>query len=116
MQGTSWHYVNRWELKTKDEFEFEEKDTKQRRKKKKKKHKKEPVNYVELAKKQSMNEKKKYHGSFKLKFDDGEEQVFIIDKNISNDAEIVKKVYSSQVGETIIINNEKIILVDKRMI
>ena len=28
MQGTSWHYVNRWELKEKDEFEWEEKGAK----------------------------------------------------------------------------------------
>ena len=34
MQGTAWHYVNRWELKSKDEFEWETKERKTRKKKK----------------------------------------------------------------------------------
>ena len=112
MQGTSWHYVNRWELKEKDEFAWEEK-SKITKKKQKKKNKE--INHVEVAKAHAIKEKTKYHGSFTLKFDDGEINEYTIGKNISNDAEIVKKVYEAKAGEIININDEKILIINKRM-
>ena len=40
MQGTSWHYVNRWELKEKDEFAWETKEDGKKNYKKKTEEKK----------------------------------------------------------------------------
>lgn len=114
MQGTSWHYVNRWELKEKDEFAWEEKSNNTKKKKKKQKKNKD-FNHVEFAKKHAVKEKTKFHGSFTLKFNDGEVNEFTVGSNISNDAEIVKKVYEAKTGEIININDEKILIINKRM-
>ena len=114
MQGTSWHYINRWELKEKDEFAWEEKSN-NTKKKKIQHNKSKGFNHVEFAKNHAVKEKTKYHGSFTLKFDDGEINEFTIGRNISNDAEIVKKVYEAKAGDIIIINEEKILIINKRM-
>lgn len=110
MQGTAWHYINRWELKPKDEFAWNEKE------KPKKKKKKRNTNYVELTKQKSQQIKPNYRGHFTLKFEDEiDEQEYIIGENISKDAEILNKVFSTDAGNYFIINNEKILLVKKNI-
>ncbi len=111
MQGTPWHVVNRWELKSKDEFEWE--STEKPSKKKRKKHKKKSTNHVEIARKQF--QKTNYSGSFVVKFDGEDEEEFVIGKNISNDAELVKLVYNSEVGKIIKINAEQALLISKNI-
>ena len=113
MQGTAWHYVNRWELKSKDEFEWETKERKTRKKKKKKK--KNETNYVELSRKNMPVQKRSFKGNFTLKFEGEDEEDFVIGKNIKRDAEIVKKVYYSEAGKIITINDEKALIVCKNM-
>ena len=103
MQGTAWHYVNRWELKSKDEFEWETKERKTRKKKKKKK--KNETNYVELSRKNMPVQKRSFKGSFTLKFEGEDEEDFVI----------VKKVYYSEAGKIITINDEKALIVCKNM-
>ena len=113
MQGTPWHVVNQWELKTKDEFAWEEKISNSKNQKiKKKQNKKHNTN---LHQSNAPKQKTKFHGTFTLRFEDGEEQSFEVGNNISNEAEIVKKVFYSNVGETIDVNEEKILLVHKNM-
>lgn len=113
MQGTAWHYVNRWELKSKDEFGWEYKEKKNRKKKKKKK--KNQINYVKLSNKNKPIKKRNYNGSFTLKFEGEEEEDYVVGKNIKSDAEIVKIVYASEAGKTITINDEKALIVCKNM-
>ena len=99
LQGTPWHTVNRWELKEKDEFGWY---TKEEPKEKK-------------VKKKTNNKKTIYKGFFIIQFQGEEEQEYIIGENISNDAEMVKIVSSSEEGEEIIINDEKALLVKKNV-
>lgn len=116
LQGTAWHYVNRWELKPKDEFEWETNEKRSRKKKKKKKRKnKIETNYVELSKKNKPVEKKNFKGSFTIKFDGEEEKEYIIGKNISGQAEILKKIYQAKVGDVLIIDDERMTIIKKNI-
>ncbi len=99
LQGTPWHTINKWELKTKDEFGW---------------YTKEEIKEKKIVKKKN-NKKTIYKGSFIIQFQGEEEQEYIIGENISNDAEMVRIVSLSEEGEEIIINDEKAILVKKNV-
>jgi hypothetical protein len=59
---------------------------------------------------------KKISGCFKVKYESEPDcEEFIINDTISQDAELTKKVLSSVVGETIIINDEKIKIIEKNI-
>ena len=115
MQGTPWHVVNRWELKSKDEFEWESTEKTSRKRTKKHKKKNNTTNHVEMAKKQAQKLKANYSGSFVVKFDGELEEEFVIGKNISNEAELVKLVYNSETGKIIKINTEQALLISKNI-
>ena len=98
MQGTPWHVVNSWQLKEKDEFAWEVKES---------------------IKKDKPTKVKKgkifFEGNFIIKFEGEEPKQYIIGKNVSKDADIVKRIYYSNIGETILINGEKVLIVEKNI-
>lgn len=108
MQGVAWHYVNYWELKSKDEFAWETGE-KKKRKRKKKKNK----NINKEVKKSTPMKTRMCIGSFILKFENEEPEEYIIGKNISPDAKILKQIYNTREGSNIMINGEKATLIKK---
>lgn len=58
---------------------------------------------------------KKPKGNFTVKYDNEEPKNFIIDKNISFDAELTKKVCENKVNDIIFINNYKIKILEKNI-
>ena len=85
------------------------------KRKQKKKNRKKEVNYVELSKMRTHIEKNNFHGNFILKFEGESEIHFIIGKNISKDAEMVKLVFKTSVGDYVQINGEKALVISKNM-
>ena len=111
MQGTAWHYSYIWELKEKDEFEYERIKKKHENKNKKKQNS--FINHVELSKKSNL--KDSFKGNFIIKFDGEEEKGYIIGYNISEDAPIVREIYYANVGDTLVIDGEKVTIIEKNM-
>lgn len=106
LQGVPHQTIYRSQLKEKDEFEFETKKKNNKKKKKK--------SAVRIVNGKAIPHKKKYKGSFIVKFDGEEEVEYIIGENISMNAPIVKMVYEAKTGDELTIGVDKFKIIRKR--
>ncbi len=102
MQGTPYHIIEGWMLKEKDEFEWETRIIKKNTDKSK-------------IRKSNFKKFKNIKGDFTLKFDGEEPVKYIIGENISKDAEIINKICLVNSGDTLCINGEHVILLEKNI-
>ena len=56
-----------------------------------------------------------YSGMFKIKYNDEDEEKFIIGKNINENAPIIKEVYKCDVNDTFNFNGEKVTVIMKKI-
>lgn len=59
--------------------------------------------------------KRKVKGSFKVQFEGEDIEEYIIGENINNEAELVKKILSSNINDIMDINGNKVKLIDKNI-